>query len=105
MPAFINNRSHKRRVGARQLGQNALILGSGNQGAKFVHGVPAQPVVDLMPLDGPMVVHGPPQQPRGVFRRELMVGFHDALKIITVKRADGIVNLADPERLFPALSA
>jgi hypothetical protein len=59
----------------------------GEERLKLRHGRRPQPLIDFMPLHGPVVLGGASQQTGDVFHREQMVFLHRLLKDERIKTA------------------
>jgi hypothetical protein len=64
----------------------------GQQGLKLLHGVPAQPFVDFVPLDRAIGVHSAAQKASNVFHRQRVIAFHRFLEVVPIQRADFVAN-------------
>jgi hypothetical protein len=55
---------------------------------KLFDGVSAQPLVNFVPLDRAIMLHGAAQKARNVFHRQWMVALHGSLKGVSIQRAN-----------------
>jgi hypothetical protein len=48
--------------------------------SEFIHSISSKPLINLMPLDGAVVIYGATKEPRDIFHSQQVIAFHCGLE-------------------------